>query len=262
MMNLYATNHFETAILNTMRGVTLAAPAKIYLALFLTDPTDTGQAGTEAAYAGYARQEVTVSAPAEVTGGIGMMNDAQITFPKAQDDAGTAAYIGLMDSVTGGNMWAYGKLTEPLAILAGTSAVFSPGDLQLSFSGDLSKAYKAKYLNVLRGQTVEGFSLFVSLYNGDPDSGGAELSGTNYARVALSMTAPAEAETGQMRCENSAQASFNRPSAAWGTWSYTALYNAATGGQAVWKQLKSPSWELKAGRMPIIEQGALKLAIN
>lgn len=259
---MYATNHFETAILNNMRGVTLTAPAKMYLALFLTDPTDSGQAGTEVAYADYARQEITFSAPAAITGGIGIQNDVQISFPKAVDDAGSVAYIGIMDSVTGGNMWAHGKLTEPLSILGGTAPIFSPGDLQLFFSGDMTKAFKARYLNVLRGQTVEGFNLYVSLYNGDPDNGGAELTGLNYARAALLMTAPSEAETGQMRSENSSAAAFNRPSTTWGTWSYTALYNAATGGQAVWRQAKSPVWELKAGRMPIIEQGALKLAIN
>ena len=257
-----ATNYFETAILNSMRGVALTAPAKIYLALFLTDPTDSGQAGVEIAYPEYVRQEITFSAPASVPGGVGMQNDTQITFPKTSVDAGSAAYIGLMDSVTGGNMWAHGKLTDSLTVLSGTAPIFSPGDLQLTFTGDLTAAYKAKYLNVLRGQTVEGFQLFVSLFSGDPDNGGAELSGSNYARAALSMTAPAEAETGQMRIENSVQTAFNRPSSSWGNWTYTALYNSASGGQAVWRQAKSPAWELKTGRMPIIEQGALKLAIN
>ena len=259
---MYATNHFETEILNNMRGVALTAPAKMYIALFLTDPTDTGQAGVEVNYAEYARQEVTFSAPASVTGGIGVQNDAQITFPKASENAGSAAYIGIMDSASGGNMWAYGKLSDPLAILSGTAPVFAPGDLAVSFTGDLTNAYKTKYLNVLCGQTVGGFNLYVSLYNGDPDNGGAELSGTNYARVALAMTAPSESETGQMRSEYSAAAAFNRPSASWGNWTYTALYDSASGGQAVWRQAKVPSWELKTGRMPIIEQGALKLAIN
>ena len=63
-----ATNYFETAILNSMRGVALTAPAKIYLALFLTDPTDSGQAGVEIAYPEYVRQEITFSAPASVPG--------------------------------------------------------------------------------------------------------------------------------------------------------------------------------------------------
>ena len=120
---MYATNHFETAILNSMRGTTLTAPATIYLALFITDPTDTGQAGTEVNYEGYQRQPITFSAPAEVTGGVGIQNDAQITFPKAVSDGGTVAYIGLMDSVTGGNMWAHGPLTDSLPLSAGTAVL-------------------------------------------------------------------------------------------------------------------------------------------
>lgn len=259
---MYATNYFETAILNSMRGTTLTAPATMFLALYITDPTDTGQAGAEVAYEGYQRQPVTFSAPAEVTGGVGIQNDAQITFPKSASDAGTVAYIGLMDSVTGGNMWAHGALTDSLPLNAGTAPVFSPGDLTFTFTGDLTKAYKTNYLNVFRGQNVAGFTLFVALYNGDPESGGAELSGTNYARVGLSMTAPSEADSGQMRMSNSQQASFNRPSTNWGTWSYTALYNLVSGGQAVWKQAKSPTWDLRPGRMPLIEQGALTVAVN
>ncbi len=259
---MYATNFYETAILNTMRGTTLTAPATMYLALFLTDPTDTGQAGTEVSYSEYQRQPISFAAPAEVTGGVGIQNDAQITFPKAADDGGTVAYIGIMDSVNGGNMWAHGKLTDPLPLSAGTAPVFSPGDLKFTFTGDLTRAYKTSYLNVFRGQNVTGFSLHVALYNGDPESGGAELSGTNYARVALSMTAPAEADSGQMKMQNSAQAAFNRPSTNWGTWNYTALYNALSGGQAVWKQAKSPAWDLRPGRMPLIEQGALTVAVN
>ena len=259
---MYATNYFETAILNTMRGTTLTAPAAVYLALFITDPTETGQGGTEISYSEYQRQPVTFSAPAQVTGGVGIQNDAQITFPKTPDDAGTVAYIGIMDSVTGGNMWAYSKLTDPLPLNAGTAPVFSPGDLKFAFTGDLSSAYKTNFLNVFRGQNVTGFSLHAALYTGDPESGGAELSGTNYARVPLTMTAPAEAESGQMKIQNSAQASFNRPSTNWGTWSFTALYDALSGGQPVWKQARTPTWELRPGRMPLIEQGALTVAVN
>lgn len=259
---MYLSNHFETQILNTMRGTTLTAPSKMYLALFITDPTDTGAAGTEVAYKLYQRKEITFSEPAPVSGGIGIQNDTQITFPKSDSDAGTAAYIAIMDSLVGGNVWVHGRLTDPIPIITGTAPVFTPGDINFNFSNDLSKSYKTKFLNVLRGQNVDGFQLHVSLYNGNPDSGGSELSGANYSRVPLTMSAPSEASSGQMTIENSVQASFNRPSTAWGTWDYTALFNALSGGEAVWLQQKTPSWEMRPGRMPIIEQGALKIAVN
>ncbi len=51
---MYACDYLETGFLNVLRGVTFAAPTKVYLALFLNDPGDSGTAGTEISYAGYA----------------------------------------------------------------------------------------------------------------------------------------------------------------------------------------------------------------
>ena len=35
---MYACDYLETGFLNVLRGVTFAAPTKVYLALFLNDP--------------------------------------------------------------------------------------------------------------------------------------------------------------------------------------------------------------------------------
>ena len=43
---MYATDYFETLILNLARGVSATAPQTMYLALYLNDPSDTG-GGTE-----------------------------------------------------------------------------------------------------------------------------------------------------------------------------------------------------------------------
>ena len=56
---MYASNYLETAIINLMRGTSLQAPTGLYVGLFLSDPTDTGTAGTEVSYTGYARQPIT-----------------------------------------------------------------------------------------------------------------------------------------------------------------------------------------------------------
>lgn len=259
---MYATDHFERQLLNSMRGVTLAAPAAMYLALFLTNPTESGQAGTEVSYDGYQRVPITFSPPTASANGMSIQNDTQITFPTAGLAAGTIAYIGVMDSITGGNMWLYGELATPLNMLKDVAPIFTVGSIKYTSSGALTNAYKTKHLNVLRGQSISGYNLYMALFNGDPENGGAELSGVDYARVALELTAPTEADSGQMFIENSVLQSFPTPTTAWGTWSYTALYNAASGGQPVWKYPQSPSWELKAGRMPTIDQGGVKIALN
>ena len=258
---MLATNYFETLILNSMRGAAITAPSHMFIALFLTNPGETG-AGTELSYGGYKRMPVVFSEPASGNGGITIQNAEQISFPTSQEDAGTVTHIGIMDSITGGNMYCYSELTDPLEVKKNVAPVFTAGTIIFTLVNGLSDVYRAKYLNVLRGKNVEGFTLHAALFSGDPESGGSELSGTNYARVALEMSAPSETENGQMRIQNSAQAAFPQPSTAWGSWSHIAFYDAASGGQPVWKQANKQVWELKAGRMPIIDQGAVKLAVN
>ncbi len=259
---MYACNYLENAVLNVLRGVTLAAPAHVYLALFLNDPGEDGASGTEVSYAGYARREVNFSAPADSNGGIGVQNVEDITFPTPVSAAGTITHIGIMDSLTGGNMLCRGELTEPLVIGAEEPPVFLAGDVLFYLTGNLSRAWKTKVLNVLRGQSITGITPYFSLWNGSPESSGAELSGDNYARVALTFGAPSEQTSGQVIMRNSAAAAFNRPSTAWGTWNTSAIYSAATSGEPVYIKARVEPGELKKGYMPTIAEGAIEVGIN
>jgi hypothetical protein len=47
---MYATNYFETKILNIFSGTPCVAPSGLYVGLFLSNPTETGVAGTEVSY--------------------------------------------------------------------------------------------------------------------------------------------------------------------------------------------------------------------
>ena len=79
---MYACDYLENGFLNVLRGTTFAAPTKVYLALFLNDPGETGAQGTEISYAGYARMEIVFSEPAATNGGIGIQNiSAHFAFP-------------------------------------------------------------------------------------------------------------------------------------------------------------------------------------
>lgn len=259
---MYATNYFETAILNVMKGITLTAPSKVYIGLYISNPTETGTAGTELSYAGYSRQPITFTEPAPESGGIGIKNDSQITFPTANTNAGTVTYIGIHDSQVAGNMLAYGELSDELVIGSGEAPVLLPQEVVFFFNLNLSKSFKTKILNVFRGQNVSGVTPHFALFNGNPDEGGAELSGANYARVPLTFSNPREASSGQMESSNTNQANFNRPTSAWGTWNYSAIYSALSGGEALWVAQRNPAKEIKKGYMPTIAEGAIKVAIN
>lgn len=259
---MYACDYLETGFLNVLRGVTFAAPTKCYLALFLNDPGESGNAGTEISYTGYARMEIVFSEPASSNGGIGIQNLSDITFSAPPDAAGTVTHIGIMDSLVGGNMLARSELTESLVIGANEPPVFLAGDVLFYLTGNMSNAYKKKLLNAFRGTSITGVSPHFSLWNGSPEQAGSELAGDNYARASISFSAPAEQASGQLVISNSTTTTFNRPSTAWGVWDTSAIYSASTGGEAIYIQALTESVDIKKGYMPVIDPGALKVGLN
>lgn len=259
---MYATNYLENAVLNAMCGITFRSPGTVYVGLFLSNPTETGSAGTEVSYKGYARQPISFSEPALSGVNMSILNTEQVTFPESDQSAGSVTYIGIMDSLVGGNMLAYGSLTEEMIVNSGYAPVILAGEAELYLAGAASNAFKKKILNIFRGMELAGFSPYFALFNGNPESGGAELEGSNYARVLLTLSAPAQSDSGQAYVTNTKAVNFNRPSAAWGTYGYAAIYNAASAGEPVWIQAISPSVEIKKGYMPMIAAGAVRVAIN
>lgn len=259
---MYASNYLETAVLNSMRGQTFTAPSAVYVALYLSDPGESGSGGTEVSYPAYQRQVITFSEPASEAGGIGFKNVSQITFPIPESAAGTIQWIGIMDSQVGGNQLCRAELTEPLNIGANEPPVFLPGDISFYLTGNFSKSFKTRILNTLRGTSLTGFTPHFALYNGDPENGGAELSGDNYARVSLTFSSPSEQESGRLMIQNSAAANFNRPTTDWGNWSYSAIYDAASSGNPVAFVKRTSAKDIKRGYMPTIASGAIKIGVN
>ncbi len=259
---MYACDYLEKVFLNVLRGNTFTAPSKCYLGLYINDPGESGTAGSEVNYSGYTRMEITFSEPAASNGGIGIQSLTDIKFPVPETAAGTATYIGILDSLSGGNMLARNELTEPLVIGANQPPVLLAGDIMLYLAGNLSTAYKSKMLNLFRGQPISGIAPHMSLWNGNPENAGAELSGDNYARVPVTFTAPAEQESGQLLISNAVAVTFNRPSTVWGTCDWTAIYSAASGGQPVYIQQLTEPITVKRGYMPTYEIGKLQMGIN
>lgn len=258
---MQATNFFETEFLNIMKNITLSAPSSMYVGLYITNPTDEG-AGVEIDYEGYERQVINFSSAAEEDGIIQIKNLDQIKFPESGKDAGTVTYIGILDSKIGGNMYAYAKLTEDLDVRTGEAPVLIAGEVVLYSSGNLSKSYKKKILNVFRGEGIRGIVPYVALFNGDPDDGGSELIGDNYQRTTIELSVPTQNASGQAVVFNSTEAKFNRPTTSWGMWNHTAIMDSQSQGEPIFIHNRGLTKELKKGYMPIAEIGALKFALN
>lgn len=257
---MYATNYFETMILNILRGNRAGAPSAVYVGLFLTNPTDAG-AGTEISYTGYARKRITFSAPASMEDGIGISNTEDITFAQAPAAAGTVTHIGVFDALTSGNMLIYGELAEAQTVEAQEAPVIVAGETRWWLSGDFSDYFKTTVLNILRGTSADGVTPHLALFNGDPESTGAELSGANYARLALEFGSPSAAGE-YMQIRNTVEASTARASSSWGEWSYSVIMSAASGGNPIFKKAKTPSKTMREGLLVTVPAGALSLAVN
>lgn len=259
---MYASNFLETNFLNTLNGITFTAPAQLYVGLFLSDPTETGTAGIELGYTSYERKAITFSTPAPESGGIGIRNDIESTFAKSDVNAGTVTHIGIFDSKIGGNLYLYGKLTEPIEILEEEEPVLLLNEILYFSTGELSTAYKTKLFNVLRGQNITGFTPHYALFNGSADGGGTELSGANYARVPLNFGTPSETASGQMMIKNAQAVNFNKPTSNWGTFTHGVLYDNISGGEPVCiKETPKPKSILK-GVMAKIGVEAIAIGLN
>lgn len=259
---MYATNYYENAMLNLMRSTSITAPANLYLALFLSNPGDTGTEGTEVTYSGYARQAITFSAPAASGSGLAMQNTALITFPEAPASAGSVTYVAVMDSLSGGNMWLYGQLDQALTIQTGVSPVFRAGAVRWIWSGNLSTYYRTAIMNVLRGTNCSGFAPYVALCNGDPTGAGNEFSGNNYTRISVTMSAPAQQTSGTALSQNTAEILSGVATGNWGTLDTVAIYDAASSGNAFAVINIGTSYSVTTGYAVGFHAGDLQFNVN
>ena len=260
---MYATNYFETQMLNLMRGTSITAPTNVYLALFLSNPGDTGTEGTEVTYTNYARQAITFSAPAPSGNGLMIQNSAQISFAEAASNVGQVTYVGVYDALSGGNLLLYGQLEPPLVIQNGVTPVFRVNSLTWIWSGNLSTYYRTAIMNTLRGTSCSGFSPYIALFDGDPSASGNEFSGDNYARFSVTFSAPTQVSgSGVAQTSNTADVISNTSTGNWGNLSYVGITTASTGGELFAVIPLASTFAMVTGSSAGFRTGNLKFNVN
>ena len=159
-------------------------------------------------------------------------------------------------------MYLYGELTEDLTVMSGESPVLLINEVLFFSIGDMSAAYKTRLFNIVRGTSLPGFNSFCALYNGDPENGGAELAGGNYARAPLTFSVPEALPGGMSVIRNAVRADFPRPTVNLGNWTHTAVFDAETAGQPVFIQQRPTPKMVNRGVMPFVEAGNITVGIN
>lgn len=259
---MYATNYMENQMLNLMRGQSITAPANVYLALFLSNPGDTGTEGTEITYTNYSRQAVTFSAPAQSGSGLMIQNSNQISFAEASSNVGTVTYVGVYDALSGGNLLLYGQLDTPLVVQAGVTPVFRTNSIKWIWSGNLTTYYRTAIMNTLRGTSCSGFDPYIALCNGDPTGTGSEFVGDDYARFAVTMSAPAQQASGAAQSSNTDDVLSNTSTGNWGQLTHIAIADAAANGNFFAVIALSAQFNMVTGSSAGFRTGNLKFNVN
>jgi hypothetical protein len=121
------SNYLENKVLLHVFGATAyTAPSTLYVALFTSDPGETGS-GTEVSGGSYARQTITFT----VTGNQAS-NTSAVEFPTATGSWGTITYAAVYDALSSGNLLAYGALTTPKTIASGDVLRIPAGDFDIN----------------------------------------------------------------------------------------------------------------------------------
>ena len=268
---MYASNYLEEIVINLMRGSAgsaFNAPAALYLALFYSNPSDTGIAGTEANYSTYSRQPIQFGPPTAGSAGnssLYIQNSNVITFPEAIASGSSIQYVAVFDASSGGNMLLYGALTSSLAIQSGVSPVFRAGSLRWTWSGNLSAYYRTLIMNTLRGAnpSISAFTPYIALYNGDPLNTGTELSGIDYARFPVTFSAAEQLDSGYAQTRNTGSSDDVSPIAGsnWGTLTHIAICDAIIAGNVFAGISLGTSYSMLTGSVAGFAPGDLTFSI-
>ena len=159
-------------------------------------------------------------------------------------------------------MYLYGRLEEVLNISAGIAPVVRAGAVKWIWSGKMANAYKIKCMNICRGVSCSGFSPYLALCNGSPESGGSEFSGNSYARTAFVFSAPAQQSGGACLITNSARIETPVASGPWGELTHNAVYDAESNGEPYIIDAASKQVTMSAGRQVIYVPSTLNFTIN
>jgi hypothetical protein len=117
-LTAYAAKTIGDAILAKATFPTIAA---MYQGLFTGNPTSAGLTASEVFGGGYARQNVSAALPAiDAASGV-TQSSGLLVYPTPTGPWGNVAYVGWMDALAGGNMWARDQLPTQRSLIAGSA---------------------------------------------------------------------------------------------------------------------------------------------
>ena len=124
------SNFLADSLINaTTRAIDYSTPAKVWVALYTTDPTKT-DVGTEVDQASYNRLEVTITEPVD-----GVSTNAnEMKWSTATTPWGIISHVGIRDAEVDGNLLYFTNLEEAKDIQVGDQFQIVVDNLTLTLS--------------------------------------------------------------------------------------------------------------------------------
>lgn len=234
------TNYAELEMLDHVFGNGVYTPAAtVYLGLLTSDGGETGSVAGEPSGNGYARTAITFAAATSRS----ITQSAQVTFPQCTDTWGTLTHWGIFDAATSGNMIAYGALNTAIPTVSGNVPFIANSAIVVSANAGGFSDYLANILlNFLfRNINYNVPETHVALCSADPTDAGTGSTitepGGNYARVNFSDWTTAALGA----LSNSTAIEFPTPTANWPNITHTAIVDAATDGNLLFRTTATPN---------------------
>lgn len=128
------SEYLGTKILDFLfRDQVFDPPATLYVSLHTSNPTAAGLLSTEVVGNAYQRVAISITSSgvfaAPPVNRIIKNTATTIQFPTPTADWGIITHSALWDAVSGGNMWLYNALVEPLPALLGDDVEFPVNNL-------------------------------------------------------------------------------------------------------------------------------------
>jgi len=125
------SNYWENKILDHVFNKAAYSAPTIYVGLSTADPGESGSGLAEPSGNGYSRVQTSASIWSSASGG-SLSNSQDVTFPEATGSWGTVTHFVLMDAASGGNVLAYGSLSQSKTVSSGDTVKFATGGLGIS----------------------------------------------------------------------------------------------------------------------------------
>ena len=257
------TDFAELKLLDHIFENTAYTPvAQLYLALFVTDPTDAGVVTSEPSTNGYARASIAFSAAS----GRKIVQNGQVTFPQCTGgDWGIISYWGIMDAASSGNMLAYGAFSTPITTAVGNVPFVPNLSIEVSVDpGAISNYLAHALLNFMfRNIPYAQPNIHIALCDAAPldtDTGStiSELSGNAYARVDFGDWTAAVAGA----LSNNTDINFITPTGAWNLITHSAILDASTAGNLLFYAEAFPNQAPQSGDPVKFIAGAYDVSLD